>query len=66
MLPVMLSHDFGDHIHQYATPVDPNNNRFEVLVERNNQLNFKGAYGLAFLGYKSYFALNIKNKKLKK
>lgn len=37
MLPMMFSHDFGDQIHQYATLIDPNNNRFEVLVERNNQ-----------------------------
>jgi len=37
MLPMMFSHDFGDQIHQYATFVDPKNNRFEVLVERNNQ-----------------------------
>jgi hypothetical protein len=37
MLPMMFSHDFGDQIHQYATLIDPKNNRFEVLVERNNQ-----------------------------
>ena len=34
---MMFAHDFGDQIHQYITLIDPNNNRFEVLVERNNQ-----------------------------
>jgi len=28
MLPMMFSHDFGDQIGQYATLIDPNNNRF--------------------------------------
>jgi hypothetical protein len=37
MLPMMFSHDFGDQINQYAILVDPKQNRFEVLVERNNQ-----------------------------
>ena len=34
---MMFAHDFGDQIGQYATMVDPKNNVFEVLVERNNQ-----------------------------
>ncbi|AES82103.1 hypothetical protein MTR_7g108360 [Medicago truncatula] len=37
MLPMMFSHDFEDQIQQYATLVDPKNNQFEILVERNNQ-----------------------------
>jgi len=36
MLPMMFAHDFGDQIGQYASMVDPKNNQFEVLVERNN------------------------------
>jgi hypothetical protein len=37
MLPMMFSHDFRDQIQQYATLVDPKNNHFEILAERNNQ-----------------------------
>lgn len=36
MLPMMFVHDFGDQIGQYVTMVDPRNNKFEVMVERNN------------------------------
>lgn len=32
----MFGHDFGDQIGRYATLIDGNNNKFEVLVERNN------------------------------
>jgi len=34
MLPYMFGHDFGDQIGCYATLVDRNLNKFEVLVER--------------------------------
>lgn len=36
MQPSMFGQDFGDPIDRYATLLDPNNNEFEVLVERNN------------------------------
>lgn len=56
MLPMMFAHDFGDEIDQYATLVDPNNNEFEVLVERNNQGIYltKGWYALIDF-YNIYF-----------
>jgi len=36
MLSNMFSRDFGDQISRYTTLVDPNNNEFQVLVERFN------------------------------
>jgi len=36
----MFSRDFGDQISFYTTLVDPNNNEFQVLVERFNGSKF--------------------------
>lgn len=34
MLPKMFTTDFGDKVGRYATLIDPNDNHFEILVER--------------------------------
>jgi len=36
VLPKMFVRDFGDQIGRYTSLVDSKNNKFEVLVERNN------------------------------
>ena len=35
MLPKTFVFDFGASLGDYATFVDPNNNHFEVMVEKN-------------------------------
>ena len=41
MLPNMFVRDFGDQFIRYATLVNPNNNEFQVLVEKFNGSFFK-------------------------